>query len=413
MDDLPVSPLAPASLPNAAPMDGVRLAVAETGVKYSGRPDLLLMTFDPPASVAGVFTKSLCPSAPVDWCRTALGDGNGTAYAVLVNAGNANAFTGRAGAEAVAETMRAVAEATGAPLTQILAASTGVIGEPLAASSLTDHLPALLADGGEATWEQAARAILTTDTYPKLAVQETRIGGRTITVTGIAKGSGMIAPDMATMLSFVTTDMPVAPALLQQMVSELADISFNAITVDSDTSTSDSVMVFATGAAGGEMLTSREDERFGEFFDLLGSVLHALAMLVVRDGEGATKQIEVSVSGASDDVSAKKIALSIANSPLVKTAVAGEDANWGRVVMAIGKAGEPADRDKISIRFGNVEVAKDGQRVEGYSEDAASAVMRLPEITIGVDVGVGLGNARVWTCDLTKQYVAINGDYRS
>ncbi|MEM9678501.1 MAG: bifunctional ornithine acetyltransferase/N-acetylglutamate synthase, partial [Pseudomonadota bacterium] len=202
-------------------------------------------------------------------------------------------------------------------------------------------------------------------------------------------------------------------ALLQQMVSELADISFNAITVDSDTSTSDSVMVFATGAAGGEMLTSRDDERFGAFFDLLGSVLHALAMLVVRDGEGATKQIEVSVSGASDDVSAKKIALSIANSPLVKTAVAGEDANWGRVVMAIGKAGEPADRDKISIRFGNVEVAKDGQRVEGYSEDAASAVMRLPEITIGVDVGVGLGNARVWTCDLTKQYVAINGDYRS
>ncbi|MEM1040616.1 MAG: bifunctional glutamate N-acetyltransferase/amino-acid acetyltransferase ArgJ [Pseudomonadota bacterium] len=413
MDDLPVSPLAPASLPNAAPMDGVRLAVAETGVKYAGRPDLLLMTFDLPASVAGVFTKSLCPSAPVDWCRTALGDGNGTASAVLVNAGNANAFTGRAGAEAVRATIKAVAEVTGAPLTEVLAASTGVIGEPLAASSLTDHLPALLADGGEATWEQAARAILTTDTYPKLAVREAKIGGRSVTVTGIAKGSGMIAPDMATMLSFVTTDMPVAPALLQQVVSELAAVSFNAITVDSDTSTSDTVMVFATGAAGGEQLSSRDDERFGAFFDLLGSVLHALAMLVVRDGEGATKQIEISVSGASDDVSAKKIALSIANSPLVKTAVAGEDANWGRVVMAIGKAGEPADRDKISIRFGDVEVAKDGQRIEGYSEEAASAVMRLPEITIGVDVGVGFGSARVWTCDLTKQYVAINGDYRS
>jgi len=394
-------------------MAGVGLAVAETGAKYSERPDLLLMTFDPPATVAGVFTKSLCPSAPVDWCRAALRAGDGRAIAVLVNAGNANAFTGKAGANAVAETIDAVAQQTGGNKTSIYAASTGVIGEPLDAASLTDHLPALLASNGEASWVDAARAIMTTDTYPKLASGEATIGGRAVRVTGIAKGSGMIAPDMATMLAFVTTDMPVAPLLLQELLLGLTDISFNAITVDSDTSTSDTVMLFATGTAGGVELSNRADPRFAAFYGLLADVLHRLALLVVRDGEGATKQIEVSVSGASDDVSAKKIALSIANSPLVKTAVAGEDANWGRVVMAVGKAGEPADRDRISIRFGDVEVAKDGQRVDGYSEEAASGVMRLPEITIGVDVGVGLGTARVWTCDLTKQYVAINGDYRS
>ena len=372
------------------------------------------MVFDRPASVAGVFTLSKCTSAPVDWCRKGLASSaTPTARALVVNAGNANAFTGKRGAEAARLTAVAAAKACDCEPEEVYLASTGVIGEPLDADAITHRLNGLAGDSIEDNWLAAAETIMTTDTYAKTASQSIELDGVVVTVNGVAKGSGMIAPDMATMLSFVVTDMDVAPPVLQEVLSCLIGATFNAVSVDSDTSTSDTLMLFATGGAGGEKLKDKQDPRYSAFKEAVRLVMHDLAMQVVRDGEGATKHIEVRVSGAASVNAAKRIAFSIANSPLVKTAVAGEDANWGRVVMAVGKAGEEADRDRLSISFGGVRVAVAGERDLEYSEEEVSDIMRRDEILISVDVGIGDGAAMVWGCDLTKEYVAINGDYRS
>ncbi|MEE9374850.1 MAG: bifunctional glutamate N-acetyltransferase/amino-acid acetyltransferase ArgJ [Rhizobiaceae bacterium] len=408
-----LSPLAPKQIPTLDPIKAVRIATIEAGIKYSGRPDLLLIIFDEGATAAGVFTKSQCASAPVDWCRTRLTAGNPNAKALVVNAGNANAFTGHKGEVATRMTAEAAALACNCKIDEVFLASTGVIGEPLIASEFTAHLEGMAATAKAINWVEAAKAIMTTDTYPKLSTQRFDVDGSAITINGIAKGSGMIAPDMATMLSFIVTDMPIAQPLLQSLLAELAGITYNSITVDSDTSTSDTLMLFATGGVAISKLEQDTDPRYKPFKEALHLVMHDLAMQVVRDGEGATKQVEIVISGAKTDQAAKRIALSVANSPLVKTAIAGEDANWGRVIMAVGKAGEEADRDAIEISFGSVRVAHAGERDPNYNEAAASAVMKRDEITISIDVGVGSGTARVWTCDLTKEYVAINGDYRS
>ena len=409
MSDLKISPLAPKAPAVLAELAGVRMATAEAGIKYAGRTDLLVMVFDQPTSVAGVFTTSKCSSAPVDWCRSALKSGK-SAKALIVNAGNANAFTGAKGDKATAITAKTMAASCGCAEDEVYLASTGVIGEPLDADKFAPLLSGLAQNAGGDGWQKAAEAIMTTDTYPKLATAVFDIDGTSITINGIAKGSGMIAPDMATMLSFVVTDAAIENDLLQSLLSELVVGTFNAITVDSDTSTSDTLMLFATGKAGNAPLTGQQLDKFKE---QLRRVLHDLSMQVVRDGEGATKEIEIHVTGAENDVAAKRIALSIANSPLVKTAVAGEDANWGRVVMAVGKAGEAADRDRLAIWFGDIRVAVAGERDPDYSEDAATETMRRDEIKITADVGISSGEAHVWTCDLTKEYVAINGDYRS
>ena len=409
-----VSPLAPKAFQDPGPVAGVRLAVAQAGIKYKGRTDLLVAVFDPGTTVAGVFTRSKCPSAPVDWCRQALG--GGSARALVVNSGNANAFTGMKGRETVTVTAKAAAKAVGCKPGEVFLASTGVIGEPLPPAKFTAVLDTVVAGAGSARPMDAARAIMTTDTFPKVLSRTAMLGGVEVTITGIAKGAGMIAPDMATMLSFIFTDAPVAANVLQGLLSRGVTGSFNAITVDSDTSTSDTVLVFATGAAekrGAPRIAETGDRRLAAFRKALFALLLDLSHQVVRDGEGARKFVSIAVTGAASAPSARRIALSIANSPLVKTAIAGEDANWGRVVMAVGKAGEPADRDRLAIRFGDILVAENGERVEGYSEEAASAYMRGENIEIGVDLGLGRGKAQVWTCDLTKEYVAINGDYRS
>jgi glutamate N-acetyltransferase / amino-acid N-acetyltransferase len=361
-----------------------------------------------------VFTRSRCPSAPVEWCRDNLPAGS--ARALLVNSGNANAFTGLKGRETVRLSAGQAAQALGIAPTEVFLASTGVIGEPLDPSKFAAVLGATADRLASGPWSDAARAIMTTDTFPKLATRTADLGGVSVTINGIAKGAGMIAPDMATMLSFVFTDAPVAAPVLQSLLTAGVAGSFNAITVDSDTSTSDTLLLFATGAAavrGAPTIDDDGDPRLDGFRLALHALLLDLAHQVVRDGEGARKFVEVAVTGATDDASAKRIALSIANSPLVKTAIAGEDANWGRVVMAVGKAGEPADRDRLSIWFGDVRVAVEGARDPAYSEEAASAVMKREHIVVRVDIGLGAGRATVWTCDLTKQYVEINGDYRS
>ncbi|PWL19689.1 bifunctional ornithine acetyltransferase/N-acetylglutamate synthase [Falsochrobactrum shanghaiense] len=409
-----VSPLAPKYYPPMPAIDGVRIATAAAGIKYKGRTDVMLMVFDQPAEVAGVFTRSLCPSAPVDFCRQNLV--HGKARAVVVNSGNANAFTGKKGREATQATAEAAARAVGCKTSDIFLASTGVIGEPLDAGKFSHLLGGMAQEAHEDFWAEAAKAIMTTDTYPKVATETVLLGQVPVTINGIAKGAGMIAPDMATMLSFVVTDAPIRSDVLQGLLGEGVETTFNAVTVDSDTSTSDTLMLFATGLAAGRgapEITDIADERLGEFKKALDRVLKALALQVVRDGEGARKMVEIEVSGAKSAASAKKIALSIANSPLVKTAVAGEDANWGRVVMAVGKAGEPADRDLLAIWFGDIRVAHQGERDPAYSEEATSAYMKGEDILIRVDLGLGSGKATVWTCDLTKEYVAINGDYRS
>ncbi len=409
-----VSPLAPKSYPDMPALRGVRMATAAAGIKYKNRTDVLLMVFDKPASVAGVFTKSKCPSAPVDFCRANLG--GGVARAVVVNSGNANAFTGVKGKAATELTAKSAAAAVGCSEREVFLASTGVIGEPLDASKFAGVLGDMHGAAEADFWQEAAKAIMTTDTYPKVATRTAEIGGVTVTINGIAKGAGMIAPDMATMLSFVVTDADIEPAALQALLSAGVGSTFNSVTVDSDTSTSDTLMLFATGAAaedGQAKVTSADDERLAGFRASLNDLLKDLALQVVRDGEGARKMVEVTVTGAENDAAAKKIALSIANSPLVKTAVAGEDANWGRVVMAVGKSGEMADRDRLAIWFGDVRVAVNGERDPAYSEAETTAVMRLEDIPVKVDIGLGQGTATVWTCDLTKEYVAINGDYRS
>ncbi|MBD9374955.1 bifunctional glutamate N-acetyltransferase/amino-acid acetyltransferase ArgJ [Rhizobium sp. ARZ01] len=409
-----VSPLAPKSYAEMPPVRGVRMATAAAGIKYKGRTDVLMMVFDAPASVAGVFTTSKCPSAPVDFCKANLSGGK--ARAVVVNSGNANAFTGRRGRESTAMTAAAAAKAVGCGEGEVFLASTGVIGEPLDATKFAGVLDDLTVSGKEDFWFEAAKAIMTTDTYPKVATRTARIGGVPVRINGIAKGAGMIAPDMATMLSFVVTDADIPAAVLQTLLSEGVGPTFNSVTVDSDTSTSDTLMLFATGAAavdGQQPVKGSSDPALAEFRSALNELLKDLALQVVRDGEGARKMVAVTVEGAENDAAAKRIALSIANSPLVKTAVAGEDANWGRVVMAVGKSGEMADRDRLAIWFGDVRVAVDGERDPAYSEAAASAVMKEQDIAVRVDIGLGSGKATVWTCDLTKEYVEINGDYRS
>ncbi len=409
-----ISPLAPRKYPAMPAIEGVRIATAEAGIKYKGRTDLMVMAFDPGTTVAGVFTRSKCPSAPVDFCRANLAAG--TARVLVVNSGNANAFTGRKGREATALTGEAAARAAGCGAGEVFLASTGVIGEPLDAGRFSHLLAGLVREAGPDQWTEAARAIMTTDTYPKVATATVRLGDADVTINGIAKGAGMIAPDMATMLSFVATDAPIAAPVLQDLLSRGVGKTFNSVTVDSDTSTSDTLLVFATGTAarrGAPRIEDAKDPRLAPLRRALGRILKSLALQVVRDGEGARKQIEVTVTGAKSARSAKRVALAIANSPLVKTAVAGEDANWGRVVMAVGKAGEPADRDRLSIWFGGNRLAHEGERDPSYSEAATSAYMKRDDISIRADLGIGRGKATVWTCDLTKEYVAINGDYRS
>ncbi|HXY58362.1 MAG TPA: bifunctional glutamate N-acetyltransferase/amino-acid acetyltransferase ArgJ [Methylocystis sp.] len=409
-----VSKLAPRKLAEIPAIGGVRLATGASGVRYRGRTDTLLVLLAEGTEVAGVFTKSKCPSAPVDWCQARLA-GTG-ARALLVNSGNANAFTGKAGKDAVKLSARLVAEAADISERQVFLASTGVIGEPLDASKFKRVLPKLVKEAKPDAWEAAARAIMTTDTYPKLSTSSAVVDGVEVRIAGFAKGAGMIAPDMATMLSFVFTDAPIGADALQTLLSRSVRSSFNAITVDSDTSTSDTLLLFATGAAverGAPRIEKASDARLEAFQAALDEVLLDLAHQVVKDGEGARKFIEVAVEGARNARAAKRIALSIANSPLVKTAVAGEDANWGRVVMAVGKAGEEADRDRLAIWFGDVRVAFRGARDPSYDEVVVSALMKRDEIKIRVDIGLGDGAAKVWTCDLTKEYVAINGDYRS
>jgi glutamate N-acetyltransferase/amino-acid N-acetyltransferase len=409
-----VSPLAPKKQPKMPAVEGVRIATAQAGIKYKGRTDLLAIVFDEGTAVAGVFTRSKCPSAPVDLCRQNLGGGR--ARVLVVNSGNANAFTGKRGRESTALTAKAAAKAAGCREGEVFLASTGVIGEPLDTTKFAHLLDGMVSDARPDGWTEAGRAIMTTDTYPKYATATVDLGGVMVTINGIAKGAGMIAPDMATMLSFVATDAPIEARVLQDMLSKGTAKTFNAVTVDSDTSTSDTLILFATGKAekrGAPRITDPKDARLAQFRRALNRILKNLALQVVRDGEGARKQIEVTVTGAKSARSAKRIALSIANSPLVKTAVAGEDANWGRVVMAVGKAGEPADRDRLAVWFGDIRVAHEGERDPAYSEDETSAYMKRDEVAIRVDLSIGRGKATVWTCDLTKEYVAINGDYRS
>ena len=410
----PVSPLAPRYIPALPEIAGVAFATGEAGIRYKGRTDVFVALMDKGTEAAGVFTRSKCPSAPVDWCRARLAGGK--ARMLVVNSGNANAFTGKTGAASVKLTAAIAARAAGVGVREIFLASTGVIGEPLDASKFEGVLDTLVKRASPGALLDGAKAIMTTDTFPKVAAATAKIGGVDVHISGIAKGAGMIAPDMATMLSFVFTDAPVAAPVLQAMLTKSVGGSFNAITVDSDTSTSDTLMIFATGAAakrGAPKITAVNDPRLRDFRRALDAVLLDLAHQVVRDGEGARKFVSVAVEGAVSAKAAKKIALSIANSPLVKTAIAGEDANWGRIVMAVGKAGEKADRDRLAISFGGIRVAHKGLRDPGYDEAEVSAYMKGEAIDILVGIGLGTGKAKVWTCDLTKEYVAINGDYRS
>ncbi|MDD1519698.1 MULTISPECIES: bifunctional glutamate N-acetyltransferase/amino-acid acetyltransferase ArgJ [Bradyrhizobium] len=409
-----VSPLAPKTVPDMPVIAGVRLATAEAGIRYKNRTDVLLAVMDKGTAVAGVFTKSKCPSAPVEWCRAKLKGGK--ARALVVNSGNANAFTGKTGRASTALTAKIAAKAVGCSESEIFLASTGVIGEPLDATKFDGVLGRLAETAEPGDYLAAARAIMTTDTFPKVATATVKLGKAKVTINGMAKGAGMIAPDMATMLSFIFTDAPIAPAALQALLKAGVEDTFNAVTIDGDTSTSDTLLAFATGAAaahGAPKISRASDPRLKTFVKAFNQVLANLAEQVARDGEGARKLVKITVEGAKTKVSARKIAMSIANSPLVKTAIAGEDANWGRVVMAVGKAGEPADRDKLSISFNGIRVAKSGARDPSYDEAQVSEAMKAPEIAILVSLGLGKGRDRVMTCDLTKEYVAINGDYRS
>ncbi|MGC8527613.1 bifunctional glutamate N-acetyltransferase/amino-acid acetyltransferase ArgJ [Acidiphilium sp.] len=406
--DLPVSPLA-VPLPELPAIGGVRFATAAAGIRYRGRDDVLLASFASGTTVAGVFTRNKCPGAPVTWCRDILP--GGTARGLVVNAGNANVFNGAAGAAAARLSAEAAARTLGCAPEQVFLASTGVIGEPMPAERIVAVMDGLAADLAPERWAQAARAIMTTDTFPKASTRTAKIGGVEVRISGIAKGSGMIAPDMATMLAFIVTDAAVPAATLQALLRRGVGPSFNSITVDSDTSTSDTVLLFATGAAGNPPVEDARD--LAAFRRALNAVLHDLALMVVRDGEGARKLIEINVAGAVSARSARRIGLAIANSPLVKTAVAGEDANWGRIVMAVGKSGEPADRDRLAVAIGGVWMARDGRVVEGYDEAPVVAHMRGSDIRIDVDLGLGRGRGRVWTCDLTHGYIDINGSYRS
>lgn len=408
--ELDISPLAPAQFAELNDIDGVDIFTTSIAGGYKGRDNLLLAKFCEGTSVAGVFTTSKCASAPIDWCKTYIK--NGVARGLLVNAGNANAFVGKVGAKTVEDTAQAAAAFIGCTPQEIYLSSTGVIGEPLDPQPMMEAI-ALLDEAKLGGYEAAANAIRTTDTYAKGAGATLDLDGVEINISGIAKGSGMIAPNMATMLAYVFTDAPIAADVLDALLKPANKASFNAITVDSDTSTSDCCLLFATGKADIEPITKLDDPRCALFAEALHAVLHDLALQIVCDGEGAQKLITVKVEGATSDQSADVIARSIANSPLVKTAVAGEDANWGRVVMAVGKAGEPADRDKLQIRFGDLLLTDQGQRSPHYREEDAAAYMKNDQIEIGVDLGLGDGVATIYTCDLTHGYITINGDYRS
>jgi glutamate N-acetyltransferase/amino-acid N-acetyltransferase len=407
----PRSPLAPEGTPTLPPIAGVRLAARACGVRYKDRTDVCLLAFDPGTTVAGVFTRSLTASAPVERCRKHLKGGK--ARAILVNSGNANAFTGKAGTASVDRTVKAVAAQLRCKPTEVFVASTGVIGEPLPDERITAALRDLDGDLDADAWGAAAAAIMTTDTFAKLVTRTAAIDGVPVTINGIAKGSGMIQPDMATMLAFVATDAKLPASVLQALLARAADRSFNCITVDSDTSTSDTLILCATGKAGHRAVKSAGDRRLADFRSKLEDLLTELACLVVRDGEGAQKFITVDVAGAASDKAARRIGLAIANSPLVKTAIAGGDANWGRIVMAVGKAGEKADRDRLRIGLGGVTIAEKGQRRPTYDETPVAQHIKGRDIAIAVNVGVGKGKARVWTCDLTHGYIDINADYRS
>ncbi|GGB01458.1 bifunctional glutamate N-acetyltransferase/amino-acid acetyltransferase ArgJ [Allosediminivita pacifica] len=402
------SPLAPEGFPALPVIDGVRFATVQAGVRYQGRTDVMLALLDPGSVVAGVFTRSATRAAPVLDCQRKIGGEAPDGAAILVNSGNANAFTGKNGEEAVGHVTAAVAKATGLPDTRVFTSSTGVIGEPLKHERITAKLDELVEGLDPAGIESAAKAIMTTDTFPKGATAEVDLPQGRVKIAGIAKGSGMIAPDMATMLVYIFTDAKMSRTDLQGMISAINERTFNCITVDSDTSTSDTLLMGATGASGVEV--GAQDSAFAE---ALEGVMLDLAHQVVRDGEGATKFVTIAVTGAESDADARTHALSIANSPLVKTAVAGEDPNWGRIVMAIGKSGAAADRDLLTIRFGDVLVAEKGWVSPSYSEEQGAAKMKQPEIEIGVDLGLGSGAATVWTCDLTHGYISINADYRS
>ncbi|HZF36804.1 MAG TPA: bifunctional glutamate N-acetyltransferase/amino-acid acetyltransferase ArgJ [Candidatus Angelobacter sp.] len=407
----PRSPLAPESPPSLPPVAGVRLAARACGVRYKDRTDVCLMAFEPGSTVAGVFTRSLTASAPVERCRKHVRGGR--VRAILVNSGNANAFTGKGGTASVDRTVKAAAAQLGCKPTEVFVASTGVIGEPLPDERITAALRELAADLRADAWTSAAAAIMTTDTFPKLVTRTAAIDGVPVTINGIAKGSGMIQPDMATMLAFLATDAKLPAAVLQALLARGADRSFNCITVDSDTSTSDTLILAATGRAGHRAVKTAGDRHLADFRAKLEDLLVELACLVVRDGEGAQKFIAIDVTGAASDKAARRIGLAVANSPLVKTAIAGGDANWGRIVMAVGKAGEKADRDRLRIGIGGVTIAENGQRRANYDETPVARHIKGRDIAISIDVGVGKGKARVWTCDLTHGYIDINADYRS
>ncbi len=411
MKKSPLAPEIPATLPAIA---GVRMAACEAGIRYQGRKDLMLASFSEDTRVAGTFTKSRTASAAVDWCRKQIG--KGIARGLVVNSGNANAFTGMKGIAAVEATAQAAANDLGCKAEDIFIASTGVIGEPLDPDSFTHRLKDLSENLSEGDWLDATAAIMTTDTFPKLATRTVTLDGVEVTINGFAKGSGMIAPDMATMLGFFFTDAFVKTDILRQICCASVTQSFNSITVDSDTSTSDTVLLFATGAArerGMAEMSSLEDPRLASFQQAMNEIMLDLALQIVRDGEGASKLVKITVEGAENDGAAKVIAMAIANSPLVKTAIAGEDPNWGRIIMAVGKSGEQADRDLLKIWFGDILVAADGEIAPSYMEEDGAGYMKQQELEIRVGLGLSSGKAQVWTCDLTHDYISINADYRS
>lgn len=407
----PVSPLAPSTYPELPVVAGARVATALSGMRYKGRDDLLLIEFAPGTTVAGLFTRSSMPGAPVEWCRKVLP--NGAARALVVNAGIANVFTGKAGAQAVKATADGAAKTLGCKANEVYLASTGVIGQILPAEKIVAQMPKLKAGLKAEGWMTAAKAIMTTDTFPKLASATCKIDGKTVTINGFCKGSGMIAPDMATMLAFIVTDAKLPADTLQALLKAANNQSFNCLTVDGDTSTSDSVLLFATGKAGNALHAKASDKRLADFRRALTAVMSDLAQQIARDGEGAQKLVTIDVTGAKSDTSARIIARAIANSPLVKTAIAGADANWGRIIAAVGKSAEPANRDKLVIKLGGKPVTKNGMVRPDHDDAAATKHFKSRDVRIEVDVAVGKGTARVWTCDLTHGYIDINADYRS
>jgi len=406
-----LSPLAPAGFPVMPPISGVRLASAACGIRYQGRHDLMVAVLDPGTTIAAVFTRSLTAGAPVNWCRKCLS--HKSARAIIANSGNSNVFTGRLGRETVAATARTTAKLLGCKPHEVYVSSTGVIGEKLPAEKILAGLPSAIASVANAAWPDAARAIMTTDTFPKGATRQAKIDGVTVTINGFAKGSGMIAPDMATMLAYVFTDAAIPAPALQAMLKEANELSFNSITVDGDTSTSDTVLLCATAKAAHKKVARAGDPRLKGFKAALAAVLTDLAQQIVRDGEGAEKFVAITVKGAVSDRSARRIGLAIGNSPLVKTALAASDANWGRIVMAIGKAGEKADRDRLKISVGGLKIAEKGGPVPDYDEAPVAEHMKGREIAITIELGLGKGRATIWTCDLTHRYIDINGSYRS